>query len=89
MRKIFEAGAGWIFDGAGRWALLLGGVASLLGVFWMRDNRLERLARADERGQVITQVREQTDATIANIKQGAARAAHPAARGVLDPTTRD
>jgi hypothetical protein len=93
MIRIFERAGAFVFDGAGRWVLVLGGVAALIGGFWLKDNRLERLARETERGNVINEVKEQTDATIANIKSGAARAAgaagRPAAGGVLDPTTRD
>lgn len=94
MIKIFESAAGFVFDGAGRWVLMLGGVAALIGGFWMRDNRHERLARESERGTVIAEVRGKTDATIETMQSGArgagkSAAAGRGARGVLDPTTRD
>lgn len=91
MTKIFESAAGFVFDGAGRWVLMLGGVAALVAGFFLTGNRTERLARESERGAVISEVRGKTDATI-NTMQRAARggaADGKPARGVLDPTTRD
>lgn len=93
MTKIFEAGAAFVFDGAGRWVLMLGCFTALVAGFWLREAKIERLTRADERGQVIEEVRTKTDATIQKI-QNAARSAVDRGpdgrpRGVLDPTTRD
>jgi hypothetical protein len=93
MIKLFETAAAFVFDGAGRWVLMLGGVAAVIGGFFLSGNRTERLTRESERGAVISEVRGKTDATIEKMQKAArgagARGPDGRSRGVLDPTTRD
>ena len=79
---------GSVFDGAGRWVLAGLGAAALLSAYALREAKVERLVRADERASVVNDIEGVTHATKEKLRGAAARSADRGVRGVLDPSTR-